>query len=136
MSFPLLPQGSATGPLVLIEGEVLGEGAFSRVCKVTEQTTGRTFAMKRMAKTAAMQCPEHIFDEQYISKNHTTHTFCIRQYASFKDMKHLYFIFDVMPGAWNFCRKLVIPSKNLVGFWDNCMSMHEAADTHIEQRGM
>lgn len=61
--------------LVVVEGSVLGEGAFSRVCKASEETTGRTFAMKRMAKSAAMQCPEHVFCEQLITRN-MAHPFC------------------------------------------------------------
>jgi cGMP-dependent protein kinase 2 len=27
------------------------------------------------------------------------HPFCIRQYASFQDSHHLYFLFDLMPGG-------------------------------------
>lgn len=68
---------------MLKERELLGEGAFSRVSEVVEDSSQRTFALKRMTKTAALQCPEHVYCEQYISKN-TTNAFCIRQYASFK----------------------------------------------------
>jgi len=75
--------------LVLIEGELLGEGAFSKVCKVTEETTGRQFALKRMTKGSAMQCPEHVYSEQEITRN-MAHPFCLRQYASFQDKFHLY----------------------------------------------
>jgi hypothetical protein len=32
--------------------------------QASEETTGRQFAMKRMTKTAALQCPEHVFCEQ------------------------------------------------------------------------
>ncbi len=54
------------------------------VCKqVVEETTQRQFAMKRMAKTAALQCPDHVFCEQRITRN-MAHPFCIRQYASFQ----------------------------------------------------
>eukprot|EP00882_Tetradesmus_deserticola_P023951 GHRQ01026144.1.p3 GENE.GHRQ01026144.1~~GHRQ01026144.1.p3 ORF type:complete len:103 (-),score=28.11 GHRQ01026144.1:815-1123(-) len=77
MRLPLL------GQLVLKECELLGEGAFSRVSQVTVDSSSRTFALKRMTKTAALQCPEHVYCEQHISKN-TTNAFCIRQYASFK----------------------------------------------------
>jgi hypothetical protein len=68
---------------VLKERDLLGEGAFSRVSEVIEDNSQRTFALKRMTKTAALQCPEHVYCEQHISKN-TTNAFCIRQYASFK----------------------------------------------------
>ncbi|KAL6746691.1 kinase-like domain-containing protein [Haematococcus lacustris] len=84
--------------LVLTEGTVLGGGAFSRVSVVTEESTGRTYAMKRMRKSAVVQCPEHVFCEQAITKN-VAHPFCIRQYASFQDKYHLYFLFDLMPGG-------------------------------------
>lgn len=39
--------------------------------------------MKRMRKSAVVQCPEHVFCEQAITRN-TAHPFCIRQYASFQ----------------------------------------------------
>lgn len=74
---------SSAGSLVLKERELLGEGAFSRVSEVVQDSSQRTFALKRMTKTAALQCPEHVYCEQWISKN-TTNAFCIRQYASFK----------------------------------------------------
>jgi cGMP-dependent protein kinase 2 len=69
--------------LMLVEAALLGEGAFSRVSEVTESSTQRVFALKRMAKTAAVQCPEHVYCEQHISKN-AANPFCMRQYASFK----------------------------------------------------
>mmetsp|Transcript_16982 Transcript_16982/g.36723 ORF Transcript_16982/g.36723 Transcript_16982/m.36723 type:complete len:708 (-) Transcript_16982:974-3097(-) len=87
-----------TNTLTLVEGDVLGNGAFSRVSTVTEESTGRTFALKRMRKSAVVQCPEHIFCEQAITKN-IAHPFCIRQYASFQDKYHLYFLFDLLPGG-------------------------------------
>lgn len=43
------------GGLLLVEAALLGEGAFSRVSEVKEQTTSRTFALKRMTMTAALQ---------------------------------------------------------------------------------
>ncbi|MEW5300411.1 MAG: hypothetical protein WDW36_003342 [Sanguina aurantia] len=84
--------------LVLTEGSVLGGGAFSRVSIVKEESTGRSYAMKRMRKSAVVQCPEHVFCEQAITRN-VAHPFCIRQYASFQDKYHLYFLFDLMPGG-------------------------------------
>ncbi|CAD7705322.1 unnamed protein product [Ostreobium quekettii] len=87
-----------TGVLLLTEGHVLGGGAFSRVSVVTEETTGRTYAMKRMRKSGVVQCPEHVFCEQAITRN-VAHPFCIRQYASFQDKYHLYFLFDQMSGG-------------------------------------
>lgn len=75
--------GGTMAQLVLTEGNVLGGGAFSRVSVVSEQTTGRSYALKRMRKSAVVQCPEHVFCEQTITRN-LTHPFCIRQYASFQ----------------------------------------------------
>lgn len=89
---------SSNALLVLVETDLLGEGAFSRVSQVEEESTSRQFALKRMTKTAALQCPEHIYCEQQISKNLISN-FCIRQYASFKDKFHLYFLFDLMAGG-------------------------------------
>ena len=63
-----------------------------------EETSGRQYAMKRMRKSAVVQCPEHVFCEQAITRN-TAHPFCLRQYASFQDKLHLYFLFDLMPGG-------------------------------------
>lgn len=84
--------------LHLTEGSVLGGGAFSRVTKVKEATTGRKYALKSMAKAGVAQCPEHVFCEQLITRN-LAHPFCIRQYASFKDASTLYLLFDLMPGG-------------------------------------
>ncbi|GIL88393.1 hypothetical protein Vretimale_15023 [Volvox reticuliferus] len=90
--------GKESNTLVLTEGTVLGGGAFSRVSIVTEESTGRQYALKRMRKSAVVQCPEHVFCEQAITKN-VAHPFCIRQYASFQDKYHLYFLFDLMSGG-------------------------------------
>lgn len=84
--------------LVLIEGEVLGGGAFSRVSVVAEESTGRKYALKRMRKSAVINCPDHVFNEQAITRN-LAHPFCIRQYGSFQDKHHLYFLFDLMQGG-------------------------------------
>lgn len=90
--------GKEASTLVLSETGVLGGGAFSRVSLVAEESTGRCYALKRMRKSAVVQCPEHVFCEQHITRN-TAHPFCIRQYASFQDKYHLYFLFDLMPGG-------------------------------------
>ena len=63
-----------------------------------EESTDRAYALKRMRKSAVVQCPEHVFCEQAITRN-TAHPFCIRQYASFQDKYHLYFLFDLMNGG-------------------------------------
>lgn len=68
------------------------------LCMRAEETSGRQYAMKRMRKSAVVQCPEHVFCEQAITRN-TAHPFCLRQYASFQDKLHLYFLFDLMPGG-------------------------------------
>mmetsp|Transcript_9485 Transcript_9485/g.18847 ORF Transcript_9485/g.18847 Transcript_9485/m.18847 type:complete len:775 (-) Transcript_9485:155-2479(-) len=84
--------------LSLVEGVVLGSGAFSRVSVVTEEGSSRAYALKRIRKTAVMRCPEHVYSEQSITRN-LTHPFCIRQYGSFQDKYHLYFLFDLMTGG-------------------------------------
>lgn len=84
--------------LVFIEGQVVGGGAFSRVSIVTEETTKRRYALKKMRKAAVVNCPDHVFSEQAITRN-LAHPFCIRQYASFQDKHHLYFLFDLLPGG-------------------------------------
>lgn len=91
------PQGGAKR-LVLLEGQVLGTGAFSRVCIARDEAKGRVFALKRMRKSGVVQCPEHVFCEQTVTRN-LTHPFCIRQYASFQDKYHLYFLMDHMGGG-------------------------------------
>ena len=83
---------------MLTEGKVLGGGAFSRVSVVLEESMNREYALKRMRKSAVVQCPEHVFCEQSITRN-TAHPYCIRQYASFQDKYHLYFLFDLMVGG-------------------------------------
>ena len=103
------PEAKDANTLVLTEGSVLGGGAFSRVSIVNgeyskrltslppvapslstsaclhpaEDSTGRVYALKRMRKSAVVQCPEHVYCEQAITKN-VAHPFCIRQYASFQ----------------------------------------------------
>lgn len=52
-----------------------------------EESSARTYALKRMRKSAVVQCPEHVFCEQAITRN-TAHPFCIRQYASFQVGHH------------------------------------------------
>lgn len=84
--------------LTLTEGNVLGGGAFSRVSVVTEESSGRVYALKRMRKSSVVQCPDHVFCEQAIASN-ITHPFCIRLYASFQDKYHLYFLFDYLSGG-------------------------------------
>lgn len=84
--------------LILEEGPILGGGAFSRVTQVEERSTGRIYALKRMRKSAVVQCSDHVFCEQTITRN-VAHPFCIRQYASFQDRYNLYFLFDCMPGG-------------------------------------
>ena len=57
-------QSKEANTLVLSEGAVLGGGAFSRVSVVTEDSTGREYALKRMRKSAVVACPDHVYCEQ------------------------------------------------------------------------
>mmetsp|Transcript_45545 Transcript_45545/g.144916 ORF Transcript_45545/g.144916 Transcript_45545/m.144916 type:complete len:714 (+) Transcript_45545:249-2390(+) len=84
--------------LELVEGPYVGGGAFSTVRLVTEKTSNRVFALKRLKKVGVANCPDHIFCEQAITRS-TEHPFIIRQYSSFQDEAHLYFLFDYMPNG-------------------------------------
>ncbi len=84
--------------LTLVEGPLLGGGAFARVTAVAQHPGGRAFALKRMPKAAVSGCPEHVFCEQAITRN-AAHPLCVRQYASFQDATHLYMLFDCLPGG-------------------------------------
>ena len=83
------------GDCCLHEVGILGKGAFSTVFKVNEMTSGRVFALKRVAKESVVSCSTQIFDEQNISRN-LAHTFCVRQHASFLDDRYLYMLLDYM----------------------------------------
>ena len=87
--------------LDLIEGKVLGGGAFSRVSKVVEESNQRPYALKRMRKATVLQCPEHVFCEQVITRN-TAHPFCIRQVCAL--FTH---VPDTRRTAHPFCRRQV-----------------------------
>lgn len=45
-----------------------------------------------------LSAAEHVFQEQHITRI-ISHPFCMRQYASFQDNEHLYFLFDYMGGG-------------------------------------
>jgi cGMP-dependent protein kinase 2 len=45
-----------------------------------------------------LSAAEHVFQEQYVTRI-INHPFCMRQYASFQDTHHLYFLFDYMSGG-------------------------------------
>ena len=53
----LCSAASGIASVTLTEGTVLGGGAFSRVSIVTEETTGRQYALKRMRKSAVVAVP-------------------------------------------------------------------------------
>jgi len=75
--------------LILTEGAVLGGGAFSRVSEVSEETTGNTYAMKRMRKSAVVQCPEHVYFEQ-VGQDTTSTAFVqctLQQYCMYRANK-------------------------------------------------
>ena len=84
--------------VVLYKDRLLGSGAFSVVNLVVEKLTQRKFAMKQIPKKAVKNCRSHILCEQKITRM-ITHPFVIRQYASFQDKGHLYFLFDYLPSG-------------------------------------
>ena len=81
--------------LTLIEGGPLGGGAFSRVTLATCASTGRRYALKKMAKAAVAACPEHVFCEQAVARA-ALHAFCVRTYACFQDRRNLYMLCDYL----------------------------------------
>jgi len=84
--------------VTLTEGAILGGGSNGLVRLVTDKNTGRQYALKRMRKAAVLSAAEHVFQEQHITRI-ISHPFCMRQYASFQDNEHLYFLFDYMGGG-------------------------------------
>jgi len=88
----------ATTILTLEEGAILGGGSHGLVRLVTDPDTKRQFALKRMKKVAVLSAADHVFQEQYVTRI-INHPFCMRQYASFQDTHHLYFLFDYMAGG-------------------------------------
>jgi serine/threonine protein kinase/CRP-like cAMP-binding protein len=98
LSTPTSPTSTTPPTLVLVEGPLLGGGAFARVTAVAQAPTGRVFALKRMPKAALAACPEHVYCEQAITRS-AAHPLCVRQYASFQDAAHLYMLFDALPGG-------------------------------------
>lgn len=70
-----------------------------RRCTATPQALSWELLSAYVANPAApLLRAGHVFCEQAITKN-TAHPFCIRQYASFQDKYHLYFLFDLMNGG-------------------------------------
>jgi cGMP-dependent protein kinase 2 len=76
----------------------LGGGAFSRVFLVQERKSRRQYALKSMLKATMVKCPKHVFLEQKITKN-INHPFTVRQFASFKDDRYLYFLMEHVPAG-------------------------------------
>eukprot|EP00898_Chlorokybus_atmophyticus_P003976 jgi/Chlat1/457/Chrsp103S00975 len=76
----------------------LGTGAFSVVRHVRDIGTNRHYALKRMRKVDLMNCSEHVYCEQAITRI-TAHPFIIRQYSSFQDDRYLYLLLDYVTGG-------------------------------------
>lgn len=96
MVLQLLFHAAENVALELIEGKVLGGGAFSRVSKVMSTANQREYALKRMRKSTVLQCPEHVFCEQHITRN-TAHPFCIRQVRPTLSREHHFLIYSLTP---------------------------------------
>lgn len=84
--------------LCVQEGTLLGRGGTSVVRAAADVVTGRLYALKSLLKAAVVQTREHIFCEQAITRG-VVHPFCLRQYASFSDSTHLYFLLDLVDGC-------------------------------------
>lgn len=93
--------------ITLREGRLLGGGASGTVRRVDlvlgdgkfpGKNTITSFALKRMRKTSVMSTPEHIFCERSVTRD-IDHSFCMKQHASFKDERYLYFLLDFVDGC-------------------------------------
>jgi len=94
----------AAGPLKLsdfvVTSGTLGEGAFGKVRRCKEISTGKVFALKQMQKAdiAAMGQVEHIMQETQILST-ISHPFVTNKYASITTDANLILIMEFCPGG-------------------------------------
>lgn len=80
-------------------GEVLGEGAFGKVWKVTSKATGITRAMKSLKKTAVLKEEhEQLFSELNILKD-LDHPHIVKLFELYQDEKNYYLITELLSGG-------------------------------------
>ncbi|EGR29125.1 hypothetical protein IMG5_162280 [Ichthyophthirius multifiliis] len=80
-------------------GEILGEGAFGLVCKVTHKNTGMVRAMKTLKKSSVIkEEEERLFSEMNILKN-LDHPNILKLIELFQDSKNYYLITEYCSGG-------------------------------------
>ena len=85
-------------------GEVLGEGAYGKVWKVTHKTSGLERAMKQIKKSAIIkEDQERLFSEMNILKN-LDHPHIVKLFELFQDNKNYYLITEYLSGGEMFNR--------------------------------
>ncbi|CAK62290.1 unnamed protein product (macronuclear) [Paramecium tetraurelia] len=80
-------------------GQVLGQGAFGKVCKVTHKTTGLIRAMKQIKKSELIKEDEQkLFQEMNILKN-LDHPHIVKLYELYQDQTNYYMITEYLSGG-------------------------------------
>lgn len=94
----------ASGPLSLsdfvVTSSKLGEGAFGKVRRCQEISTGKVFALKQMNKASIIASGqvEHIMQETEILSK-VSHPFVANKYVSFCTQSNLIIIMEFCPGG-------------------------------------
>ncbi|CAD8071877.1 unnamed protein product [Paramecium sonneborni] len=80
-------------------GQVLGQGAFGKVWKVTHKTTGLIRAMKQIKKSELIKEDEQkLFQEMHILKN-LDHPHIVKLYELYQDQNNYYMITEYLSGG-------------------------------------
>ncbi|CAD8153610.1 unnamed protein product [Paramecium octaurelia] len=80
-------------------GQVLGQGAFGKVWKVTHKTTGLIRAMKQIKKSELIKEDEQkLFQEMHILKN-LDHPHIVKLYELYQDQNNYYMITEHLSGG-------------------------------------
>ncbi|CAD8150941.1 unnamed protein product [Paramecium pentaurelia] len=80
-------------------GQVLGQGAFGKVWKVTHKTTGLIRAMKQIKKSELIKEDEQkLFQEMHILKN-LDHPHIVKLYELYQDQTNYYMITEYLSGG-------------------------------------
>eukprot|EP01119_Soliformovum_irregulare_P018293 TRINITY_DN5583_c0_g1_i1.p1 TRINITY_DN5583_c0_g1~~TRINITY_DN5583_c0_g1_i1.p1 ORF type:complete len:676 (+),score=175.75 TRINITY_DN5583_c0_g1_i1:28-2028(+) len=82
-------------------GEVLGQGAFGAVVLISEKTSKKQYAMKKISKEQIGQnesAKKTVFNERDIF-NLLVHPFIVKLCYTFQDKAHLYFVLELCPNG-------------------------------------
>lgn len=79
---------------------VLGKGSFGVVKLVEDPNTGKTYAIKAVAKSQVVQLgqQDHVMSEKNVMAALDT-PFCVKLWATYKDQNFLYFLLEVCLGG-------------------------------------